>query len=267
VEIIRSLKRASRTVLPRWAFQSLRYVRWHHTVRLAKLTQYKVLSGPFAGMLYSKRCLVPYASSGCVLQKLLGAYEHQCSPFIDKAIGRSYSQIINIGAGEGLYAVGLALRLPSVPVIAFETDPYNQDLCAEQARLNGVASRIRIMGMCTPELLRSELSDRPLIVCDCEGGELELLNPAVVPGLYAADMLVELHDHINPIISKTMLSRFSETHSAESVTDSEIRIEDYPLLRGLAPEDQQRFVHEIRIPGMQWLFLSSHHCLKENGVN
>ena len=109
--MIASTKSLARRILPQRTFQALRKLRWHNVIRLAKLTDHRVLAGPFAGMRYSRECIVPFSSSGGVLQKLIGAYEHQCHPVIEKALRRGYSRIINIGAGEGYYAVGFGLRL------------------------------------------------------------------------------------------------------------------------------------------------------------
>ena len=43
---------------------------------------------------------------------------------------------------------------------------------------------------------------------DCEGGEVDLLQPDLAPNLRYSDVLVELHDFLNPTISETILSRF-----------------------------------------------------------
>jgi hypothetical protein len=230
--------------------------------RLAPLTGYTVLGGPFAGMQYNRKCLLPYSSSGGVLKKLIGGYELECAPFIAKAINAAHPQVVNIGAGEGYYAVGMALASPKSMVLAFEADPYNQDLCADLATLNGVASRVHVLGFCTPELLRDSMTSNSLVICDCEGGEIDILDPHAVPQLLEADILVELHDFINPAISTTIFSRFNKSHRIETCRSNTLVV-DHPLLHALSEADRLHFTIDTRVAEMEWAFLSSYSASKK----
>ena len=62
---------------------------------------------------------------------------------------------VNLGASEGCYAVGFARRMPNVPVVAFEADASNRELCAVVAAENGVAHQVRILGECTAKTLNN----------------------------------------------------------------------------------------------------------------
>jgi hypothetical protein len=42
---------------------------------------------------------------------------------------------------------------------------------------------------------------------------LELLDPVAVPQLISTDILVELHEFIKPGVTRTIFSRFCDTHS------------------------------------------------------
>jgi hypothetical protein len=53
-----------------------------------------------------------------------------------------------------------------------------------------------------------------LIVCDCEGDEARLLDPALVPGLERCDLLVELHPFVAPSIPDLIAVRFQITHDS-----------------------------------------------------
>ena len=75
----------------------------------------KVLYGPFKGMTYPDS-----TSIGSVwLPKMLGIYESELHDILEEICSKNYSTIINIGAGEGYYAVGLALRIPTSMIYAF----------------------------------------------------------------------------------------------------------------------------------------------------
>ncbi|MBV8206462.1 MAG: hypothetical protein JO041_06695 [Acidobacteria bacterium] len=257
--ILRRLRTRVRKSLPPWVVQAVRLVLWRRVVRLAGITNWAVAYGPFAGMKYASDTLLP--SSGGGLQKLLGAYEIQCAQFVTMAIATGYSQVINIGAAEGYYAVGFALKLPGAEIVAFEADHQNRCLLEKQARLNGV--RVQVEGLCTPGTLSERLKPAALLVVDCEGAELQLLDPAKVPELRSADILVEFHDYLNPELSGTILRRFEQTHRHEIVPQERPSAALYPLLSPLSPEDQACFLNEPRLPGMTWGFLRSNQARAE----
>ncbi|MDB4621386.1 hypothetical protein OAG82_00885 [Rubripirellula sp.] len=74
-----------------------------------------ILSGPFNGMKWPA-AEHPKSYSA---QMLLGTYELEIHPWIENACNGSYDLIIDIGAAEGFYAVGMAMRNPEIPVIAY----------------------------------------------------------------------------------------------------------------------------------------------------
>ena len=85
-----------------------RFVAWHGLT---------VSGGPFAGLTYPDRepiSLVP---------KLLGIYERELHGAVEAAVLGQPEVIVNVGAADGYYAVGLARRCPSATVHAFEADP------------------------------------------------------------------------------------------------------------------------------------------------
>ena len=127
-----------------------------------------VRNGPFKGLKYPE--FISYGSA--ISPKIIGSYESELHPIIEEFCKKEYSQIINIGSGEGYYAVGLAKRIPNAVIHAYELLPEAQKFIKQMAELNGVANRIVIHGNCTEEeLLSFSYSNRTLIICDCEGAE------------------------------------------------------------------------------------------------
>src|SRR5687768_16036154 len=92
----------------------------------------KVATGPFKGMNYD----VSYAHNGILGMKLLGTYEKELHGAVEEIVARGYENIINLGAGEGYYAVGLARRLPQANVTAFELMEKYQQYVRELAAAN-----------------------------------------------------------------------------------------------------------------------------------
>ena len=211
-----------------------------------------VLSGPFVGMNY-----VPQAVGSAFVPKLLGSYEAELHGVMEQILAADYAVVVDVGCAEGYYANGIARRLPSAYVYAFDTDPEARQLCESMAALNGVQERVTVRGKCEPGGLNALLAGRSLIICDAEGFETELLRPELAPAMARADILVELHDHLEPGITPLLLKRFGETHQATLINAKERDPNDYPLLRFTEAKSRQLAVSEFRPSGQQWAFLKS----------
>lgn len=198
--------------------------------RLARLVQYKtgktVFSGPFAGVEY-----LHDAVSGGYIPKLLGTYEKELHHIIAGLPSQNIRTVINIGASDGYYAVGLARCLPGVQVIAYEMEPRGQEFIQRIAEKNRVDGQITVRGRCELKDLQQALghSPRPLVVCDVEGFEDTLLDPANVPALREAWILVELHDGKNPGVSDRIQHRFANSHHIEVVWQRQRSPEEFPF--------------------------------------
>lgn len=207
-----------------------------------------IAGGPFRGMKY-----ISNAIGSEFLPKLVGSYECELNPFFSEVLATRYNVVIDIGCAEGYYAVGLALRIPQAHVFAFDTDDNAQHLCKDLARLNDVQTRVTIGGFCSSSTLDNTISGRTLVICDCEGYELELMDPIKSPSLKQVDMIIELHDFIDPAISSTIVSRFQDTHSLTLVGSVKDRsTSDFPILSVLSKNLQKIAIDENRPGVMQW---------------
>jgi hypothetical protein len=211
-----------------------------------------VLSGPFAGM-----TVLPEASwfDGDLAAKLLGCYEAELHPIIAKAVFRNPEVVINIGCAEGYYAVGIARLLPQARVFGFEINPRGQDICHRTAVANDVSDRLIVAGKCEIELLRplTEKTRLALLVVDCEGAELELLDQVHLPLLSHCDMIIECHDFVNPQITRILKQRFSKSHDVEEVFEGPRDPNQFDSLRGLESNDRWLTISEGRPMTMNWL--------------
>ena len=227
-----------------------------------------VQQGPFAGMYYLSQIGGDELLHGSAfVPKLLGTYEAELHDVITQFATKSYSIVVNVGCGEGYYAIGLARMLQHAQIYAFDTDQRCQEWCMEMARLNNVADRVTIAGSCNLEQL-SEITTQPvLLVVDCEGYELDLLRPDVLPGLCLCDILVEFHDFINPIISYTLCERFDSSHDIMIINSKERDPLDNPALRSLSVQKQRLAVDEFRPTKMQWAFMSAKAVYQRNSKN
>jgi hypothetical protein len=193
-----------------WTLLCLRARALTNGLRL--LTGDKVCGGPFKDMVLTNDALIAYQAP-----LLLGCYEHELHPFFEDAIAKNYARILNIGCSVGYYAVGLARRMPTVVIEAFDIDEVARNKCQEMARVNGVEDRVHISGEFFGKDFEKYADKKTLVIMDIEGAEKELLNPEAFPSLRKMDVLVELHDFGDPTISKTILPRFEPSHTIEII--------------------------------------------------
>lgn len=210
----------------------------------------RVAEGPFRGMHYPRR-------RGDIVHtaKLLGAYEAELHDALEELIARAPARVIDVGSGDGYYAVGLARRLPEATHLAVDPDPLAQRSCAETARLNGVADRLAHRPLLDPPALQHTLGSRALLIVDCEGYEAVLLDPVQVPALRTTDIIVETHDFAVAGVTDDLARRFATTHAVERLAPTPRSVEDYPMLERL-PSDQARgLLDEFRHTPQGWLIL------------
>ncbi len=212
-----------------------------------------VQGGPFQGMTYIHR-----THGSAFLPKLLGCYEAELHPALERIFAKRFDQIVNIGCGEGYYAVGLARRFAGVPVWAFDTDARAREACRQLAEKNGMAERVHVEGACGAKELQRLTAKSTLVICDCEGYERELLRPEHFTNVRGSDVIVELHDSIDPTISGTILSRFTPTHEATLMEQSTRNLDAYPALRAMRSEQKRLAVDEFRPAGIRWAYLRPH---------
>ena len=236
--------------------QALRLLAQYRSVLVAntvsKELERKVHGGPFKGMEYLDR-----VTEGCFAPKLLGCYEAELHPHIKGAIRRGYDRVVNIGSAEGYYAVGMALRLPEAEIRAYDTDPKSQAACRKLAELNGVADQVKIAGEFRGQDFDALAAEggRSLVLCDIEGAERDLIDPAAYPGLKRLDLFVELHDVLDPKISRRVTERFAESHEVMIVPHAISKVELPPLFQGLDNLDRLLGVWEWRSGPTPWVVM------------
>jgi len=195
---------------------------------------------------------------------LLGIYERELAAEVESICQRNSGLIVDVGAAEGYYAVGLAVRNPQAKVIAFEMEPKGQAALREMSALNQVTKRVEVRGKCEPADLVAALGNTayPVVICDVEGYEARLLDPQLVPALARARILVELHDFIVPGITEVLQKRFSETHRIKQIWQEPRSRAEFPwrtIGTTLMPKSYLDWsVSEWRPVRMAWLWMEPH---------
>ncbi len=133
------LKHFLKNILPRRVVAKISAYRWwvHHNKnydyelhrRIVDKYDREVSDGPFSGLRFTPQHLSTHF--------LLGTYEVELHPWFRRLFKDVYDRCIDIGSGEGYYAVGMAMQL-DVPVDAYDAAPQVRKRCLELARLNRV---------------------------------------------------------------------------------------------------------------------------------
>ena len=200
--------------------------KWRSVLILNTLLQQSdtiVMQGPLAGLDF-----LAQSAEGCHIAKLLGCYEQPLQPFIEAAIKEQYSVVINVGCAEGYYSVGMARRMAETIVYAYDTNVHAQQVCAELAEKNGVASRVNIGGLLSAEMLDTYSDEHALLLVDIEGAESELLDPDKTPALRSMNIIVESHECLVPGITDLLVDRFKQSHKITDVHDDGQRTLENP---------------------------------------
>jgi hypothetical protein len=191
---------------------------------------------------------------------LLGVYESELDEAWAIVLTGSYSQIIDIGARFGYYAVGLARKYPAASVVAFDTDWWARKAVHEMAAANGTGN-VEVKGFCHPGWLTRQVQEAAFIISDCEGYEATLFGPATIPKLRSATLLIETHDCVVPGVSDRLGDAFGGTHSVRVFENDAHKRAPTRALAFLSEPEQQLAIHEVR-PPQSWLL-----CLPKTGPN
>lgn len=228
-----------------WRYKMLIRIHWPQ-FWFARFLPPVIQTGPFQGMYYYK-----VSTGSVILPKLTGTYESELHPVFDSINMSTYDTCIDVGAGEGYYAVGLAWRFHHLHIIAFETSPTGRRRIRALARRNGVLSRMDVRGLCLPEDLQEALatSARNLLILDVEGFEEQLLDPIQIPALTRTDFIAEVHPEFNPDLGKIIKERFNHTHHLETIEQlPEKSLPESIVLPGFLQAKRHFFTNEFRGP-------------------
>jgi len=214
----------------------------------------RVQTGPFKGVV-----LIPNYmwGDGDTAAKLMGVYEDELHGFIETAIANSPDAVINVGCAEGYYSIGLASRLPGVTVTAVDIEPGSAKIVSDTAVANNLTNIKTVTKLVDCVWMQETFLSltNPLVVLDCEGAELELLDLAQVPALAHCSILVECHDCITPGITNTLIERFQHTHLLQYAAQQRKDPFQFAWCATLSDCDKWALINEGRPSTMVWLYM------------
>ena len=198
---------------------------------------------------------------GDIASKVYGFYENKIQ---EKLKDIKKPILIDIGAADGFFAVGSLKSKICDICYAFEETKKSRENLYTTAEINDVNNNLSIMGAVTKDnffsLLPSKIDfSKAIILCDIEGGEIDILDLNKVPMLKYARLLVEVHDHLVPKCSYILKQRFEHSHRCIEILESDRCIDDFPdnsfvLNHLLSTKQKQKFLNEGRVKKMKWLY-------------
>ncbi|MEM6522312.1 MAG: hypothetical protein AAF693_00900 [Bacteroidota bacterium] len=226
------------------------------------ISKSQVLNGLFKQMKYPKlKESDGRFIHGNVVPKLLGSYENELHEVITNLLENSYSDLLVIGCAEGYYSIGLQLIKGFKRNISFDIDPRAKKRFWDLANANGLTrDQLTFKEFCSPEFLANySFSGKGLVICDCEGYEVEVFNEYNISNLANCDLIIELHDFVKSVSGK-LINLFSHTHQIEFVNSlapaHKLRILDENSIKHLQLENQFDLISEDR-PHQEWMILTS----------
>jgi hypothetical protein len=214
----------------------------------------QIQSGPFAGMIYNT-----LQTDTCRIARLLGSYETTLFPVIAQIVEDAPPLIIDIGCGDGYYAVGLACCLPDTTIWARDADHGALEQCQALADTNNVHNRVKTGGRLTHADFDICRAQPTTILCDIGGAEAALLDPDRAKGLRRANVLVEVHEGKAPGLCDVLVDRFSPTHNIMQLGrqfDSDA-LPDW--MEGFSDMDRLLALWEQRSSPTPWLWMEARH--------
>jgi hypothetical protein len=221
---------------------------------LERQTKMQVAQGPFRGMR-----LVPASFGSSLMPKMLGTYELEIRQDIEDMLGNEYCHFMDVGAAEGYYAVGVAMRMAGrgTKTYAYDISPHSAPAIRQAAEMNGVTQGIEMRQWCRHADFEMARRGRTLILCDIEGAEAGLLDPALAPDLARCDVVVEVHDGPESSrISELLKERFRHTHTIVARHSRPRAHHDLGAYRWRMPKQLgAEAMNEGRTFGIEWLIL------------
>jgi hypothetical protein len=212
-----------------------------------------VLAGPFAGLHYVDR-----AVGSNYLHKLVGSYEAVLHPTVNSILEKSFDTVIDIGAAEGYYLVGIGQKLPQTRLVGFETETTGRELISEMFIKNNLKNELVLEGTATAANVAPYITEATLLICDCEGGELDILDPnieAVFAKVQTA--VIELHDFIRHGIKEALTQRFSPTHTVTLIPFKLADPSQFPFFAAITDKSEQyEILRERGWQEQEWMILN-----------
>jgi hypothetical protein len=123
--------------------------------------------------------------------------------------------------------------------------------------VNGSPGTLKTGGLLDTSKLNRLGSTGGLLICDIEGGEMDLFDPAAGAALQKMDVLVEVHQTGDKDVTTnatTLRQRLEPTHVISTLDDTQ-RVKDYTGISALDEAHWDKAMAEGRPYAQVWLWM------------
>jgi hypothetical protein len=245
-----------------WAYPKI-YLRTMHNHRVAISERiYKefggtIKYGPFKGLILVSNLKDLSADYPAMF---FGTYEQEILESLTE-IPRSYSTLINLGAGDGYYAVGVLASGMFAKTIAYEGNEDRRSQITHLAEINNCKTDIQINAWADKEIFQKfgqDFLSKSVIISDIEGAEFDIFDDSNFELLKRSIIFIEIHDFLvsQGDVKLQELLQIAEKHfQVTRFTTASRNPSLFPELKYYSDQDRWFTVVEGRGQLMTWLKL------------
>lgn len=211
---------------------------------LYEKTGSQIYFGPFSGLK-----IPPELKPELTVAEILGFYESCLFDVWGRLAGRKTDHIMMIGGSHGYYSAGLSYLLQPEQNHVFETN-FDSHFHIKQWTVHNNILMPNLYGTATEEIMADWKLPIDVIICDCEGGELSLINPQKFPWQKSCDLLVEVHPFYGENLLGTLIKRFKKTHKITIIYDD--FSEDQKIMQALTGFGLEKLKYDNH-PSHRWI--------------
>lgn len=195
--------------------------------------------------------------------QLLGLYEQEVCALLWHLRERR-DLLIDLGAADGFYGLGLVAAGGYARSLCFEIDPASRAALGHRRDGLGLADRVEILGDAKgdlPPLIRNQALDlsRAVVLCDIEGAEFDLFTDELLAQLAPACLIIENHDFDRasgcPRATDLVRRAARHFHVAE-IHPGPRALHRIPLIASWNDNDRALLLSEGRLSLASWIVLS-----------
>ena len=218
---------------------------------------YRIAYGPLRGTLLSAEGRWGRRDRSSMF---FGLYEKEVLDHLTLLASRE-RVLIDIGAGDGYYAVGCLRAGLFGKTVAFETSELGRQIIHTTAGLNNVSHQIEIHGEAKLEILKniaSAIQQPPVILIDIEGAEFDLVTDAFLELFRLCSIIIEIHDEIvsdGHQLYASLLGRCNHLFSVREIRTGPRDPSRFSELERLSDDERWLICSEGRRQLGKWIFL------------
>ena len=172
--------------------------------------------------------------------------------------------LVNLGAADGYYGVGLVATRHFSRSVCYEPSEADQALIASLAAANGISDRVELFASASSEFVHDLQQmkfpmEEVLVVCDVEGAEFEIFNDDCLKGLRGAEIVIEIHDFMveqGAALTQALVDGAKRYFKVATFKTGYRDLSGIPELADLSDSDRWLICSEGRTKLMSWLHLS-----------